>query len=88
MLQYIQKDEYESVVLDDEWIILNTDNFTVTKLNEVGGLCWSLLHTPQTLQSISQVVKEQYNLDCKPIESDIESFLAEMVHCGLVKHAN
>jgi hypothetical protein len=43
MTSFIRKEEYEVIELDGEWIILNSSDFMVTSLNEVGGYCWSLL---------------------------------------------
>lgn len=42
MARYVQKSSYETTHLDNEWIILNTEEYTVTTLNDVGdfaGLC-------------------------------------------------
>ena len=52
--QYIQKGNYEATELDGEWIILNTDQYTITKLNDEGGHCWSLLNEVQTADSLTQ----------------------------------
>ncbi|WKB35475.1 hypothetical protein QS257_18380 [Terrilactibacillus sp. S3-3] len=40
---FIRKPNCETVQVDDEWVILNPETYTVTKLNEAGGRCWSLL---------------------------------------------
>ncbi|MGM7721195.1 PqqD family protein [Metabacillus sp. Hm71] len=87
MKQYIKISDYETIQLDDEWIIMNTDNFTVTKLNDLGGLCWTLLDQPQTLQSLSQSLKNVYNIKNESLHQDIEAFLSELIKYGLVQHA-
>ncbi|KKI92979.1 hypothetical protein WQ54_05565 [Bacillus sp. SA1-12] len=87
MKQYIKISDYETVQLDDDWIIMNTDNFTVTKLNNLGGLCWTLLDQPQTLQSLCQSLKNVYDIQNESLPKDIEAFLSELIEYGLVQHA-
>ena len=87
MQQYIKKDDYETVQLDNEWIIMNTDQFTVTKLNAIGGYCWALLESPQTANALAQNVKIKFELDNKNLPTHIEEFLQELMKCELVKHA-
>ncbi|MNR56144.1 Coenzyme PQQ synthesis protein D (PqqD) [compost metagenome] len=70
-----------------EWIILNTDEYTLTKLNNVGGFCWSLLGAAQTVSSISEAIRKEFESVDETVEEDIEMFLNEMVARGLVQHA-
>ncbi|MCS0788027.1 PqqD family protein [Cytobacillus firmus] len=86
MARYVQKSSYESTHLDNEWIILNTDDYTVTKLNDIGGFCWSLLEAEQTLESLTQAVGREY-LETEVSEREIEEFLSQLMECGLVKYA-
>ncbi|HWJ79398.1 MAG TPA: PqqD family protein [Niallia sp.] len=87
MQQYIKKDNYETVQLDHEWIIMNTDHFTVTKLNDIGGFCWSLLENPQSTEALTQSVKVQFHLDNLNLSIHIEDFLRELMEYGLIQHA-
>jgi hypothetical protein len=88
MNQYVQSNSYETTQLDGEWLILDTDNFTVTKLNEVGGFCWSLLEQYQTVKSIVTAVENEFGSVNESVQDDIKSFLAELIDCGLVRHAS
>lgn len=85
MTQYIQSSPYETVQLDNEWIVMNTDQFTVTKLNQIGGYCWTLLQQPQTISSLISEIKKNFKLETKA--SDLETFIVELMEYGLVKHA-
>jgi formylmethanofuran dehydrogenase subunit A len=87
MTEYVRKNDYEAVQLDLEWIILNTDAFTVIKLNEVGGFCWSLLGEVQSIDSIVQAIRMEYEFVEEAVERDIEAFLTELMEQGLVEHA-
>lgn len=89
MAQYIQSNKYETTQLEGEWIVLNTDNFTVTKLNEIGGFCWSLLSEVQTVDTIIKAITDEYAEISSTVEaSDIESFLSELMECGLVENVS
>lgn len=86
MARYVQKSSYETTHLDNEWIILNTEEYTVTKLNDLGGFCWSLLKEEQTSESLTQAVGREYQAT-KVSEREIEEFLSHLMECGLVKYA-
>jgi hypothetical protein len=87
ILKYSRKSDCDTTHLDDEWIILNPDAFTVTKLNEAGGFCWSLLEKEQTIKSLSQAVEKRYQLDYEMNEEDIKEFLSDLISCGLITSA-
>lgn len=87
MSQYIQKGKYEATELEGEWIILNTEQYTVTRLNDVGGLCWSLLTEAQTSESLTRSLAKKYSSgkNDEQIKKDVEEFLINLVQCGLVQ---
>jgi hypothetical protein len=90
MTQYIQKGNYEATELDGEWIILNTDQYTITKLNDEGGHCWSLLNKVQTVDSLTQSLLEKFSTteNVRQVKKDMEEFLANLVQCGLIEHVD
>ncbi|NHM29291.1 PqqD family protein [Neobacillus terrae] len=90
MAQYIQSGEYDATELDGEWIILNTDNYTVTKINEVGGECWALLKEVQTVDSLTQEIGEKFSsaIPISQMKKDIETFLSQLSECGLIKNVD
>lgn len=85
MTQYIRNHQFDAVQLDKEWIILNSDAYTVTKLNETGGLCWSLLSEVQTPSTLAAYIQRKYGY--KQNEQEIEWFLTDLVKYGLVQYA-
>jgi hypothetical protein len=86
MKKYIKKSAFDCTQLDDDWIILNTDNFTVTKVNEVGGYCWTLLESKQTAEAIMRAVQQEYPTIKDITTQDIEQFLDELLQYGLLTH--
>ncbi len=88
MTKYVQKNNYDITQVDDEWIILDTDNYTVTTLNQVAGFCWHLLKEPVTVDTIIQNVQNNYLIPENPIKEDIETFILKLEKLGLVQHAS
>ncbi|MFB3161350.1 PqqD family protein [Neobacillus sp. 179-J 1A1 HS] len=90
MTHFIQKGNVEATELDGEWIILNTEQYTITKLNGVGGLCWSLLNEVQTVDTLTNSLVEEYKAvqTKEHIKQDIEEFLSNLTQCGLIEHVN
>lgn len=86
MTTYIRATDSEAVEMDESWIIMHPDQFTVTKINEVGGVCWSLLKEPQTIDSLAAHLSEQYEIAPQEAQQDIEQFLAQMQQLGMVRH--
>lgn len=84
---YITKTATEATQLDDEWIILNTEDYTITKVNEIGGFCWSMLSTYQTVSSIVQAIEKKYSSEHANKE-DITRFLADLMKYELIEYAH
>ncbi|MGG3564225.1 PqqD family protein [Neobacillus rhizosphaerae] len=90
MNQYIQKENCEATELDGEWIILNADQCTITKLNDVGGHCWSLLKEIQTAETLTKSLLEKFsaNDDKHQVRKDIDEFLNNLLQYGLIEHVD
>jgi hypothetical protein len=90
MTQYIQTGNYEATELDGEWIILNTDQYTITKLNDVGGHCWLMLNEVQTSETLTKSLLEKFSSTENElkVKKDMEEFLANLVQCGLIQNVD
>ncbi|RXZ81470.1 PqqD family protein [Paenibacillaceae bacterium] len=88
MAAYICSIETDAIEFDQEWVILHPDQFTVTKLNESGGLCWSLLKTEQPAERLISELQHQYNITEDEARQDVAEFLEQMITIGLVRHAS
>ncbi|MFJ5763393.1 PqqD family protein [Neobacillus sp. NPDC093182] len=90
MTHFIQKGNVEATELDGEWIILNTEQYTITKLNGAGGLCWSLLNKIQTVDTLTNSLVKEYKAvqNKEQIKQDVEEFLSNLTECGLIEHVN
>ncbi|RDI45728.1 PqqD family protein [Falsibacillus pallidus] len=87
MKKYIQNRGCETTQLDNEWIILNSNNLTVTKVNEVGGYCWELLQNEQSLENLVSAVEVQFSgeLRQEEITEDIKEFLDSLLQCEVIE---
>ncbi|NYE03873.1 hypothetical protein F4694_000592 [Bacillus niacini] len=85
MVEYIRKSTFETVHFDGEVIILNTDNYTLTKLNETGGFCWSLLNESQSVESLRESIFRHFETENNNVQGDIEVFLEGLLECDLIK---
>lgn len=85
MNKYIQTENCEATELDGMWLILDANNYTVTKLNCVGGFCWNALQQPHSLESLVAILKDNY-LNFEDAQG-IKDFIAELVRYGLIKNA-
>ncbi len=90
MKQYIRKSNVEATEFDGEWIILNTQQYTISKLNGVGGQCWSLLSKVQTVETLTKSLMEEYGLvqNEKQINQDVNDFLCSLFQFKLVEYVD
>jgi hypothetical protein len=90
MAHYIQKGNYDATELDGEWIILNTDQYTISKLNNVGGYCWTLLKEVQTVDSLLKLVTKRftYSANEQQVKEDLEDFLVNLLQCELIQYVD
>lgn len=88
MNRYVRKLNCETIVLDDEIMILNPAGFTITKISPVGGFCWSLLSLAHSVNSLSAAVREHYEETGPSVEQDISGFLNGLLECDLIEAAN
>jgi hypothetical protein len=90
MNQYIQKENCEATELDGEWIVLNVTQCTITKLNDVGGHCWSLLKEAQNAETLTKSLLEKFSAieDTHQVRKEIDEFLNNLVQYGLIDHVD
>jgi len=88
MTQYVwSEDCSEAVEMDDAWVILHPGQFTVTKVNETGGLCWNLLREPSSPDTLTAALLSSYAITAEEAQADVEAFLSQMREIGLIRHA-
>ncbi|WJH32296.1 PqqD family protein [Paenibacillus sp. CC-CFT747] len=85
-IRYVRSKDYDTVHMEGEWVILDADQFTVTKLNETGGFYWSLLAEPRSAEELLEKLGRHYTVPAGSAREELEEFLLHLVRCGLVEH--
>ena len=85
METYIRQAELEAVEMDGSWVVLHPSDYTVTKLNALGSVCWKLLTKEQSVQSLTEKIQSDYEVSTEVVQNDIKHFLNQMVDAGLVR---
>lgn len=89
MVKYVWRVESsQAVEMDKEWVILDPAQFTVTRLNESAGLCWTLLKEPATAEALVAEIMKEYEIAEADARIDVNSFLARMMEINLIRHAS
>jgi hypothetical protein len=88
MHRYVRKQNCETIMLDDEIMILNPTGLTITKISPVGGFCWSLLSAVHSIDSLSAAVHAHYEGTDPSVEQDISGFLDDLLECELIEAAD
>jgi hypothetical protein len=55
------------------------------RLSETGGLVWSLLEVPRTLEALVETMAEAYGLRPDAIAADVEGLIGELRRRGCVE---
>jgi hypothetical protein len=88
MKQYRRCQNAECMLVDEEWIIVHADASTITKLNEVGGICWDMLGEKQTSAALARELQLRFEIAEERASHDVELFLNELMKLKLVEEAS
>jgi hypothetical protein len=76
-----------STNISGEVVILNLANGVYYGLNEIGGLIWASIQTPQKVSVICQQILNQYDVDPEQCERDTISVLEDLISNKLAEVA-
>lgn len=72
--------------VEGEFLILDSNRLTVTKLNTMGGMLWSYLQRDLMLDQIYSLIQEEYEIEDADVERDVSTFLEDLCQLGLVEY--
>ncbi|MVO98677.1 PqqD family protein [Paenibacillus lutrae] len=75
----------EVMLLDGEYVIMHMNRQSITKVNEIGGIIWSLLTEAKTVHELVLCMQEQYETTYETAEHDIRLFLQQLGEYELVE---
>ncbi|CDN41899.1 MULTISPECIES: PqqD family protein [Paenibacillus] len=81
-----RQESVESAEMDGEWVLLDLDSHSITKVNEMGGYIWEQLEHHNTLGQLIDRIASEYDVDREVARRDAEVFIAELIRVGLVTH--
>ncbi|QJC51143.1 PqqD family protein [Paenibacillus albicereus] len=81
-----RQESVETAELDGEWVLLDLESHSITKVNEMGGYIWELLETCPTISQLAERVATEYAADPVQVQADVEVYVAELVRVGLIVH--
>lgn len=85
--QTLLKHEFiETAELDGEWVLLDLESHSITKLNDMGGYIWSLLDEHGTIERLTDKIAQEYDVEPERAASDVEAFVTQLVQVGLVTY--
>lgn len=86
-MKYIQVPAVQTTVLNGDWMIMHEDNLTITRLNETGGLCWTMLQQPQSIEQLAAALSAEYEIAQDVSRQDAESYISILMQNGLIENA-
>jgi hypothetical protein len=85
---YRRQENTEFLEMEGEYLVLDQDAFTVTKLNELGGKIWSLIDGSRTAEQLAELIAAQFRgVEPQRIREDVRLFLERLTSFGLIRIA-
>jgi hypothetical protein len=88
----IQKDQVISVSsevlfqeVSGEMVLLDLASENYFGLDELGARIWGLLNEGKDVSQILELLLQEYEVDRKTLEEDVEELLGNLLEAGLIK---
>jgi hypothetical protein len=85
--KYIRNSKTISGRLHDEMVMMDLEQGKYFSLNPVATRIWDLLEKPLTIDEMSDLLIDEYEVDLVQCRKEVKEHLAEMVKLGLVLKA-
>jgi hypothetical protein len=66
-------------------VLLNLKNGVYYELKEVGTRIWNLIQQPRSIQSILDILVEEYEVDAERCEADLLALADDLAKHGLIQ---
>src|SRR2546423_510885 len=78
------QDQVSTKLGQEETSILSLDKGVYYGLNEVGTRVWELIREPKTVRQLNETLANEYDVDPKRLEAELQKLLEQLAHEGLV----
>ena len=74
----------ELIELDQEWVIMDTERFTITKINLIGASILKALMDNKTMDEIVEMIEKNYDVESNQVQVETLAFLQELQKVGII----
>lgn len=76
----------KAVEMNGEWVVLDAENYLVTKLNETGGWIYNQLREGHPVETVIEAMTATYDITSEQASLDVKMFIEQLVRYGLFVH--
>ncbi len=84
--RYVRSGKAEAYTVEHECLVLNAERYTITKLNEVGSICWELLREHKDARQLAEELALRFDVGQEQALADAEQFLWQLLQLELIEH--
>lgn len=74
----------ELMEMDNEWLVINPETLTITKINDVGSMIVEGLIKAMSFEEIVEKIQNEYDVEVEKATSDLITFINQLIEAGLV----
>ena len=71
--------------VDDEVVMMSMQQGEYYGLDSIGSRIWELFAKPNSVENIIETLMQEYDVDRKTCEKDVQEFIQKLVDKGLLK---
>jgi hypothetical protein len=80
---YIRNKDVLGSLVDNEYVIFSSNNGEYYGLNSVASRVWESMHTPKTIQDISEELIREFDVEKEECERYVIQFVHELIEHDL-----
>lgn len=81
---YACSNHIELMEMEQEWILVDTEGFTITKINRMGAMILEAVKELRSPEEIVDMIQMNYEVDSNQARQDINAFLQELQRIGII----
>ena len=88
ILQYTCPSKIELIEMDQEWIVMDTEGFTITKINRMGAYILEALMAHKTVDEIVDMIGMNYEVKASQARAETMAFLQQLQRIGIIHESS
>lgn len=85
-IKYECKQNIDILEIDNDWIIMDTETFTVTKINAMGAYILHGVKEQREIEDIIRNIATDYDVELNVARTDTLAFLKELEGISLIRN--